>query len=82
MSVTNGSEKILICIPYIYYLVQFRLDKDNIQALINLGSKVNAMNFAYTKKLGLYIRQNDVKAQKIEGSHLEIFDMVIASFLL
>ena len=40
------------------------------------------MNPAYAKKLGLRVRQTNVGAQKIDGSHLKTFEMVIASFLL
>ena len=57
--VTGASKKapevVLDWVPCIYYLVQFRKDKEGaiIQALINSGSKVNAMTPAYTKQLGL-----------------------------
>ena len=40
------------------------------------------MNPTYAKKLGLQVRQTDVGAQKTDGSHLETFGIVIASFLL
>ena len=64
----------------IHYLVQFK--KNKVQALINLRSEVNAINPAYAKKLGLRVRQTDVRAKKIDGSYLNIFGIVIASFLL
>lgn len=71
----------LRCIPYIKYLVQFRKDKTNsMQALINLGSKVNVMHPNYVKKLSLLIQKTDIRAQKINGSSLKTFDMVIAEF--
>ena len=38
------------------------------------------MNPGYAKKVGLRIRQTDVGAQKIDGSHLDSFGMVIAGF--
>lgn len=60
--VTGASKEALVRVFYIYYLVQFRKDKDNIQALIDLYSKINIINLAYAKKLGLYVRQTDVKA--------------------
>ena len=40
------------------------------------------MNPAYTKKLGLRVRQTDVGAQKIDRSHLNTFGMVIVGFSL
>ena len=61
--------------------MQFRKDKGTtICALINSGSEVNAMTPAYAKKLGLRIWKTDVGAQKIDGSSLDTFKMVIASF--
>lgn len=56
MLVTSAGKEALVCILCIHYLVQFQKNKDNIQALINSGSKVNAINSAYAKKLGFYIR--------------------------
>ena len=47
------------------------------RALIDSGSKVNAMHPAYNTKLGLRTRKIDVGAQKIDGSHLDIFGMFI-----
>ena len=38
------------------------------------------MSPVYTKKLGLKTRKTNVEAQKIDGSALEIFGMVIANF--
>ena len=65
---------------YIYYLVQFQKDKATIQALINSGSEVNAMTPAYAKQLGFRTRRTDVKAQKIDGSLLATYGMVIVAF--
>lgn len=49
---------------YIYYLVQFK--KKEIQALIDIGSEVNAMTSAYTSTLGLQARHINVRGQKID----------------
>ena len=46
--------------------------------LIDLGSKANAIHLAYTTKLGLRAEKIDVSVQKIDGSYLDIFGMVIA----
>ena len=43
-------------------------------------SGVNAIAPAYASKLGLRVRRTDVGAQKIDGSTLETFGMVLASF--
>ena len=52
-------------------------DKD-VRALIDSSSKVNTMHPAYATKLGLHARKIDVGAQKIDGSHLDTFGIVIA----
>ena len=46
-------------------------------ATIDLGSEVNTMHPAYATKLGLRTRKIDVGAQKINGSYLDTFGMVI-----
>ena len=80
---TKASKKAsLERVPCIQYPVRFKKDQDDTKALIDSGSEVNAINPAYTKKLGLRVRQTNVRAKKIYGSHLETFGMVIASFLL
>ena len=83
---TNTSkEATLKWVPYIRYPVQFRQkneknkDKNkDVRVLRDLGSKVNAMHPAYTMKLGLYAKKIEVGAQKIDKSHLDIFEIVIA----
>ena len=77
----EAQEVILGWVPCMHYPVQFRKDKEaTIWALINVGSKVNAMTLAYVKQLGLQVQRNDVGAQKIDGSLLQTFGMVIAGF--
>ena len=54
-------------------------DKDkDVRALIDSGSEVNAMHPAYATKLGLHARKINIGAQKIDGSYLDTFGMVIA----
>ena len=80
-SIHEGKEVILDWVPCIHYPVQFQ--KDNriiIQAIINLGSEVNMMTPAYAKQLGLRTWKTNAEAQKIDGSSLDTFEMVIASF--
>lgn len=67
-------------LPFIQYLVYFWKDKDHIQALLNLGSKVNIINSAYIKKLRLCVRRTDMGAQKIDKSYLNTFRIVITGF--
>ena len=68
-------------VPYIYYPVQFEgTNETQIQALIDSGSEVNAMTQAYTSRLGLWACHTNVGAQKIDGSTLQTFGMVLANF--
>lgn len=64
----------------IYYPLYFKKDTNNIKALINSNSEINAMTPAYAKKLGLWIRKTNINAQKIDESSLTTYRMVIASF--
>ena len=75
---TDGGEEVVIRIPCIYYPVQFQ--EEQVRALLDSDSKVNAMSPAYTKRLGPKTRKTNVGAQKIDGSTLETFGMVIADF--
>ena len=60
---------------------QFRKDKGkDVLDLLDSGSKVNAMTPAHTAHLGLKMRVTDVSAQKIDGSSLATYGMVIAAF--
>ena len=75
---TGGDEKVVVRVPCIHYLVRFQ--EEQVRALLNSGSEVNAMNPDYAWKLGLKIWRTNVRAQKIDGSALETFEMVIADF--
>ena len=66
--------------PYIHYAVWFQ--KEQVKGLLNSSSNVNTMNPAFAWKLGLHIWKTNVGAQKIDGSALETFEMVIADFQL
>ena len=78
MPVTDGGEEVVVRVSCIYYPVRFQ--EEQVRALLNSGSKVNAMSPAYAKRLGLKTRKTNVGAQKIDGSALETFGMVIADF--
>ena len=48
--------------------------------MLNSGSEVNAMSPAYVERLGLKIWKTNIRVQKIHGSALKTFGMVIADF--
>ena len=80
MPVTNRNKEVVVRISYIHYPVQFQEGQEQVRALLDSGSKVNTMNPAFARKLGLYIRKTNIAAQKIDGSALKTFGMVIVDF--
>ena len=78
MPVTGSDEEDVVRVPCIHYPVRFQ--EEQVKALLDSGSEVNAMNLDYARKLGLKIRRTNIGAQKIDGSALETFGMVIADF--
>ncbi len=77
----TASSEALKRIPCIWYPVQFQRNQ-NVKALIDSGSEVNAMTPAYAAELGLTTRKTSVGAQKIDASLLKTYSMASASFLL
>ena len=53
---------------------------DLLSALLNSGSEVNAMHPAFAERLGLVVRTTNVGAQKIDGTTLETYGMMVAVF--
>lgn len=51
-----------------------------VQAFIVLGSEMNVIHSGFAKKLGLKTQATNVRAQKIDLSKLDTFEIVIASF--
>ena len=49
-------------------------------ALLNLGSEVNAIHPAFAERLGFVVQTTNVSAQKIDGTIIEIYGMVVAAF--
>ena len=77
---SEEEEVALARVPCIHYPLRFQKDTNKVQALIDTGSKVNTMAPAYASKLGLRVCRTNVGAQKIDGSALETFGIVLASF--
>ena len=86
LSVTGASKeapkmRVLDRVHYICYPIEFCKDKDkDVLALLDSGSKVNAITPAYTAHLGLKVRVTNVSVQKIDGSSLATYGMVITAF--
>lgn len=65
---------------YIHYSLRFQKNTVVFRALIDLGSKINAMTPVYAFKLALKMYYTNVGAQKIDDSSFKIFEIVLISF--
>ena len=66
-------------ISCIWYSVTF---KNQTKALLDSKSEVNAMSQAFAYQLGLTIRKTNIKTQKIDGTTLETYKMVVSTFFV
>ena len=69
-------------VPCIRYPIIFQKKSVPMLALLDSGSKVNAIHPTFAKELGLFIRPIDVRAQKIDDTTLDTFEIVVAAFLV
>lgn len=63
----------------VWYLVTF---KDQNKALLDSGSTVNAMSQAFAHQLDLKIWKTNIKTQKIDGTILKIYRMIVSTFFI
>ena len=70
MTDNSGKEVALKKRPCIHYRVWFQESQEQIKALLDSGSEVNAMSPVYVKRLVLKTRKTNIRAQKIDGSAL------------
>ena len=75
---TSKEDVILKQVSYIYYLIWFK--KNEIQALIDSSSKVNAMTLTYAAKLDFKVRHINIRALKVNSSTFDTFKIVLAKF--
>ncbi len=64
-------------VPCIWYLITF---KDQTEALLDSGSEVNAMSQAFVQQLGFKICKTNIGAQKINGTTLKTYGIVVSTF--
>ena len=67
-------------VPCIRYPITFRKKSLSVLTLIDLGNEINAIHLTFARELGLPIRTTDVGAQKIDGTMLNTFEMVVVAF--
>ncbi len=77
MSMTEKTEGELERVPYIWYPVTF---KDQTEALLDSKSEVNTMSQTFVEQLGLKICKTNVGDQKIDGTTLETYGIVVFTF--
>ena len=56
------------------------MSKAQVRALIDSESEVNAIHLTFAKQLGLPIRSTDIRAQKIDGTMLDIYRIIVIAF--
>ena len=77
---SEGKYPNLAQVPYIRYPITFQKKSVSVSALFNSGSKVNAIHPTLARELELPIRPTDVRVQKIDGTMLDTFGMVVTAF--
>ena len=81
----NGDESKGECpnlarVPCIRYPITFRKESVPVSALFDSGSEVNAIHLTFARELGFLIRTTEVRAQKIDGTMLDTFGLVVVAF--
>ena len=70
--------KNLTQVSSIRYPTKFR--KKSVSALFDSGTEVNTIYPNFAKELGFLIKPTDVRAQKIDGTTLVTFGIIVADF--
>ena len=77
---SEGEYPNLAQVLYIRYFITFRKKSMLVLALLDSGNKVNTIYSIFARELRLSIRTTDVGVQKIDGTMLDTFGMVVAAF--
>lgn len=70
----------LIQVPYIQYLFTFW--EKFVLTLHNLKSEINTIHLIFAQKLGPRIKPINIRTQKIDGIILDIYKMIVVTFLI
>ena len=77
----DAREKALKYVFCIYYPIQFKSANEiQVQVLVDLKSEINAIYLTFVKKPGLSIRSLKIETQKIDGTILDTYSMVVTVF--
>ena len=72
---SNLAQVFCICYP-------INFEKKPVSALINSSNEVNIIYPTFAKELGFSIRLTDIGAQKIDGTTLNTYGIVVIVFLV
>ena len=72
----------LVRVPYIRYPIIFWKKSVSVSALFDSGSEINAIYLIFAKKLGFFIRRINIGVQKIDGTMLDTYKIVVAALLV
>ena len=72
----------LLWVLYIRYSIIFRKRFVSVSALFDSGNEFNVIYSTLAKELGLPIKPTDIGAQKIDGTMLNTFGMIVTAFLM
>lgn len=76
----DSSALLLNHVLYIHHSLSFKKDQAKVQALVDFCNQVKAMTPAYTAKLGFKVKPINIRAQKIDRTIFQTFEMVLATF--
>ena len=79
LTTEKKTEEKLKWVPCIWYFITL---KNQTKTLLNLESKINAINQAFASQLGFKIWKTNVKVQKIDSTTLKIYKIVVSIFFI
>lgn len=82
ISKVKKRKKILVKIPYIFYLIQFKKDATNIKVFLDVSRKVHIITFMYALKINFCINYIKMIEQKTYRSIFATLILVVACFYI
>ena len=77
---SEGEYPNLAQVSCIWYPITFRKKSVSVPIFLDLGNEVNAIYSTFAWELGLLIRPTDIGAQKIDGTILDTYRIVVTAF--
>ena len=70
----------LVQVPCIRYPITF--ERKSVLVLLNLNNEINTIHPTFAQELGFAIRLINIRVQKIDGTTINTYRIVVAAFLL